>query len=434
MSSKDKEKGRAVFDDKWVNEHLVNILNGNEPQAWVGTRPPFDMIPIDLLNSTNCRVSPNLHQKFSIVWFIEHFLCDLDSLTWRLALEESICLIKEKGKLIIKTRQTHDFTVPKLKNYLGRKMDIDCAVDFEYQYSDGTWIFVFDILRKNYDIYSSDSWSFAILTTGKRKENVVRFLESIRVAHEYYEKKNDVEIIICGPKDKMYEEYDVNYLDISGFRDDYLAEISKKKNIIAEVASNENLLITHDRYVLPKDFFVGFSKYGYDFGFLTVRQSYVNGDEYPSYCRLDQCLLWGQPTRVDNYNKVYDTSYLNGGLLIFKTKLLRSITFNKLLMWNQMEDVELAKEYISRSVLPRVNFLVEAETIGISSDYTASFKTEHTGSLVSGWGIDNTPFIISTKFANTKLVKKAQKIAIHFPRSLKRNKVYRKLVAFILSK
>ena len=103
-------------------------------------------------------------------------------------------------------------------------------------------------------------------------------------------------------------------------------------------------------------------------------------------------------------------------------------------MWNQMEDVELTKSFQEHSIIPRVNFFVEAVTIGVNTDYTGTFKLEDTGSLVSAWGHDNTPYSIRPKFADSKIVKKLQYIAIFFPKRLKSNKVYRKMVDFILSK
>ena len=61
------------------------------------------------------------------------------------------------------------------------------------------------------------------------------------------------EIIISGPHKASYDKYNVKYLDQSQFRDEQFAEISKKKNAIAQMASNPNLLIAHDRFYLDKD-------------------------------------------------------------------------------------------------------------------------------------------------------------------------------------
>ena len=289
---------KKVLDDEYIDEYLMRLAENKQKQAWVGTRPPFEMTPIDLLNSTNCRVSSKLHHQYTVVWFMEHMMCDIHPLSWKIALDEAICLLRREGKLIIRTKQNDHFTIPKLKNFLGRKIDISCEIDLEYKFKDDTWILVFNITRNNYESYLSDSWTFAVLTNGKKEKNVLHFLESIKLAHEAYEKRNDIEIIICGPQNEKFDRYDVRYIDLGEFRDDCYAEISRKKNVIAKEAKNDNLLIAHDRYVLPQNFFIGFEKYGYDFGYVTVRQSYTNGDEYPAFCRMDNYLLWGNPVRV----------------------------------------------------------------------------------------------------------------------------------------
>jgi len=72
------------------------------------------------------------------------------------------------------------------------------------------------------------------------------------------------------------------------------------------------------------------------------------------------------------------TQYINGGLIIAKTKTLRDVPFNELVFWQQAEDVELAHAFRSLSIPPRINVHSSAVTMGITPDYTKA--------IVPFWG------------------------------------------------
>ena len=371
-------------NDEEMNGVLLRLVSKNCRQAWLGTRPVFEMDVIDLLCSTNFRVSPLFHQKYDIVWSHEHLLSDLHPYHWRIVVDEATRLIGENGKLVVRTGEDHKFTLPLLKSFLGRKFDFDVSVFAEHKYKNNLWVVIFDIHRKNLEKYQSKTWTFAILTNGAKNDIVKQFLCSIRKHDE--EKKH--EIIICGPRNSEFDDFGVRYVN-RDFREEF-AEISKKKNMIAEMASNDNILIVHDRYKLDDSFFRGFDNYGYDFSFLTVKQYFENGTEFPAYCAVPAGLRWRHPIKIENYDFLYPHTYLNGGLLIFKTHLLRAIKFNENLFWNQMEDVEISKECMKEGILPRINYMSSATTIGIDEDKISSFKNENTYPNIyfNVWGID----------------------------------------------
>jgi hypothetical protein len=247
---------------------------------------------------------------------------------------------------------------------LGRNINIKTDIKLEYVNENAEYVIIFKIERLNIDKYNDNRWTFAMLTTGKKDENVLKFLESIRVN----DKENKHEIIISGPKKEIYDKFNVKYLDMSKFRDDEYAEISKKKNAIAEIASNPNLLIAHDRYYLNKTFFSDFKKYGYDFDFLSIKQLFEDGTEYPSYTFLyEPDLTWTYNVICMNYQYLFRRQYVNGGIMVFKTHNLRTIPFNNLLFWNQMEDVEISNAFINNSLIPRFNFINTAYAVNDKS-------------------------------------------------------------------
>lgn len=409
--------------------YLDRLLKIKEKQAWIGERSQFDMDEIDIFSSVNFRVSPSFHQKYKVVWFYEHLLSDTKYSHWKILIDEMVRLINEEGFLVIRTIQNSHLTIPLIKNFLGRKLGIDCYIEYEMEEKKtGVWTIIFKIKRYDLEKYKDTSWTMAILTGGKKVDNVVKFLESIRKQDQ----NNNCEIIISGPQNDKYEKYCVKYLDMSDFRDNEYAEISRKKNAIIDIASNANLLIVHDRYLLSDKFFIGFDQYGYDFDFLTVEQFYEDGKKFPSYCAIEKQLLWSSPIRVDNYCELFDTQYLNGGLLIFKTHIAKKLRFNNLLMWNQMEDVEIAKVAMDIGVIPRINILSSAITIGVIDKYTKDFKV-YPKSYIQ----ECDPFGLRTAIQlelGLGGITKYTKYTRFVPKTLKNNKFYQGLKRYMLSR
>lgn len=322
-----------------------------EKQAWFGKQPQFDMDIIDIQACSNYRLPSKFHGIYDTVWIYEKALHEYNILSWKIVLDEAIRLLKQNGKLILRLANKKEFSIPMIKNFIGRHSNLKVTIDNEFQGNNS--IIVFNIERLNFDIYKNNTWTFAMLTNGKKDDVVIKFLESIR-SNEL----NKSQIIISGPQKDIYDNYDVEYLDLTKYRDNEYAEISRKKDDIAKIARNENIMIVHDRFYLDKNFFKNFEEYGYDFDFLAVRQETNDGRKLPYYCAIyEPNLAWGKPVDVQNSEILPRTAYVNGGCLVFKTKTLQKIGFNKLLFWNQMEDVEITQTFISDSIIPRINFL-----------------------------------------------------------------------------
>jgi len=352
---------------KMDNKYLLDLVSQKVKQAWIGGLPPFNMDIIDMEGCTNFRVAPHFHGQYDVVWLYEKELQNYHVLSWKIILDEAIRLLKEQGQLVVHMHQSRYMTIPMLKHFFGRHVNLEVDVDYESKENN---VFVFKIKRLNFTDYQSDLWTFAMLTGGKKDEIVIKFLESIR----RHDPKNRHEIIISGPKKEIYDKYHVKYLDLSQFRDAEYAEISKKKNAIADMAKNPNLLIAHDRYYLEDDFFEQFEKYGYDWDFLACRQCWPDGHEFPFYCALyEPALTWTHPINCHEYAHLLDNQYVNGGAMIFKTKTLQKLRFNSLIFWNEMEDVEITHTFMQHSIIPRVNYLSTLVTIQEKSSRAASF-------------------------------------------------------------
>ena len=334
-------------------------------QAWIGGLPQFNMDIIDLEGSTNYRVAQKFHGQYDLVWVCEKPLNDYHCLSWKIILDEAVRLLKQIGKLVVKFRQTTHFTTPMLKSFLGRNINLDVKLDYEYNDKD-YYNIVFVITRLNFEIYHAKTWTFAMLTNGQKDDVVLKFLESIR-----NNELSKSQIIISGPKKEIYDKYDVEYLDLSKYRDDKYAEISRKKNDIVKMAKGANILIAHDRYFLDNNFFIDFENYGYDFDFLAIRQkSITSKKDFPSYCyTYGLNLSWSHPGVNTCLNQLPESTYINGGLMVFKTNTIKQIGFNNLLFWNQQEDVEITRKFQECSIIPRVNFIASAYTTRDANEY-----------------------------------------------------------------
>lgn len=364
-----------------TSESLLALVRDCERHFWVGEVPPFEWDQASILHSSNFRLSPSHHRQYDVVWLYESLLSDFPADTIELILDELVRLVRDEGRMVLRYAQHQNFSVILLKHLLGRRYNLTIDVETEI-IENGIYTTVFRLQRLSTARYSDQRWTFAIITQGKRRDNVIRFLQSVR----QHATAIDHELLICGPADEAYAPFKVTYLDRE-YRDHY-AEIALKKNDIADRASCANLLIAHDRYVLNDDFFSGFAKYGYDFDFITIKQWYESGEEFPAYCAMSSPdLVWSPPVHCTDINRLRPLQFLNGGLFIAKTETLRDLRMNPLLFWQQAEDVELTKHLRNHGLPPRINVYSSATTIGIKPDHTKNFRIDsnHSSSFKLPW-------------------------------------------------
>lgn len=359
---------------------LLNYINNNtiSNSLWIGENSPFDINSVNILTSDNFRLSSSHHGKYKYVWFYENLLSDIYA--WRNILDELIRLIDYEGTIILRFEENENLSVINLKKFLFRNQLLETVniidkfekknenhnIASKYEHE---LILVLNIKRKHYSIYKNNTWTFTILTQGSKIDNVVQFCKSIRELE-----KTKSQIVIFGPKSDEYEKYNVEYIEVK-YETKY-ANISEKKNDLLKYVKNENLMIVHDRYKLNDDFFSGFEYYGYDFDFLTIRQNYENKKIFPFYLKLEKEMIWSKIYYSSTEKYANSNVFLNGGLLIFKTKTLNSIGFNSLIFWDEGEDVELSNVMMEKSVIPRINLFSSSTTLGIDENYTSTFAID----------------------------------------------------------
>ena len=185
---------------------------------------------------------------------------------------------------------------------------------------------------------SIDCWSFGIITNGKNTEKVNVLISSIEALHipEY-------EVIVCGQHDTADQSTKVFDIDVDDR--DLRAPITRKKNKIAEKAKYENLVILHDRYIFPEDWFTKMSQYGNNFELLAIPNIGPKGgrvNDWPVFLGLPS-----QPRIVGSYLLPYSSYsyslYMQGGLMIVKRSVFNDIKLDENLYWGELEDVAFSK-------------------------------------------------------------------------------------------
>lgn len=357
-----------------MTHRLLDLIKQPVRHIWVGQHPPFEMPNVDLENATAFRVSPALHQAWDVVWVYERFISDFDS--WKLALDECLRLIGDTGLLVLryKTRRAA-FSNFGLKHFLFRRHGYAVEMVWEDGVDTDTGFVATSIMRvtrTELQRYRPAPWTMAVVTQGTRVENVARFCRSVREQ----DPDGRHEILVHGSPHPSYAPYGVRYVDTAADTPEGVT-LGRKKNTIARAASHPNLLVAHDRYVLDAGFFEGFDRFGYDFDLCAIRQTYEDGEPYPAYCALNAtALVWAPTVHCENYNVLHATQYVNGGLMVFKTHVLREHRFNDLLYWNQAEDVEISRIFTEAGMPPRMNYLSSATTVGIPKAAPAQWRLD----------------------------------------------------------
>ena len=211
------------------------------------------------------------------------------------------------------------------------------------------------------------SWTFGLITDGKREDNVIAFVKSIYAIHGL----DDFEILICGPEIEELSEMNVLFIKTPD-EFDHLGWITKKKNLIARKSSKQNLLIAHDRYVLPENFLEKMIGYGGDFDVISPRQVTPDGKRFPDWVCTGANWSWS-PSGMLDYDDYSPYNYVNGGLTLAKTALMKRVGWNELLFWGQAEDVELSRRLLQDGAIHRPFTQLVISTLEARLNYDDAF-------------------------------------------------------------
>ena len=181
-----------------------------------------------------------------------------------------------------------------------------------------------------------DNWSFGIISNGQNESGIKRLITSIRVQEIV-----NYEILICGPIISGLDDNSIHYIsDVQ--QTDIRAPISKKKNKLVQHLKYANIVILHDRFQLPEDWFKNILEYHESFEVLCVpnlnRRSKGRMNDWMYFKGLPSN-RWAMSRLENSYNK-NSWNYLPGGLIIAKKFVLESVPLNENLFWGELEDVD----------------------------------------------------------------------------------------------
>lgn len=206
---------------------------------------------------------------------------------------------------------------------------------------------------------SIEKWSFGIVSDGRKNERILSIIDRIYSFNIPY-----VEIIICGPSPSDRLPKEVKVIDDSFLYIDKRIPISKKKNLIIEHASYNNLIIIHDRINFPEDWYLKMCEYGnyYDCLDSPILNEEDESKHMSNWCVYPQNAMW--PTLFNaifrskfklDYSKWSPDIFINGGFIQMKRHLIKRILLNPYLNWADNEDVDLYSRAYLDGVLIEFN-------------------------------------------------------------------------------
>jgi hypothetical protein len=344
MTSNDESQ---IFDRKLFDDitHSNNVF-------WAGSTPPLPWITSDskIINPNyDYRLPENFHQTFDYVFFVEEDLGTHKA--WPQIIDEGLRLLAPKGKLLIRFTDSVLCSIFELKNQIFKWNQTE--IIFDIRHTNGTHFLSILNKREEKRKVSLNGISFGIITNGNNLENLKNFITSVHNCHK--PPNTMAEIVVCGPESSKIEilniDKDIIFIEEPNKFKEY-GWITKKKNLIVEKSSQENLVIVHDRYSIQNDFLMQLKNYGSDFSVLTCRQELKNGSRLPDWVTLGSDWSWTSPGVLD-YGDWSRYVFINGGIIIAKKDVLLNVPWNDLLFWNEAEDVELSRRLKSEGYIPR---------------------------------------------------------------------------------
>ena len=300
----------------------------------------------------------------------------IDRLFWtkfdRIIINEYFYSLQEGGYLVIISDSAE---LPNSVQYLKKQLKNDYKGSFEFFAS--TQINRCDVVvfQKTFvpRVLESDirKWTFGFIGNGEKDQFIADQIEQIKKLP-----LKEWEVIICGTYNLPIDDDNVRYIHFT--ENDDKGWITKKKNLIAQAASHENLIILHDRYFVPSNFVEKMEEWGNDFELLGARQILYRSPlriyktriqdwmMTPYGIQLDKDIRWKFSYFFLEYSDWDILAYLPGGLFIVKRSLMLKVAQDEEMFWNSPEDIKFCQDFSVNGYCLRVNSALEFETASFS--------------------------------------------------------------------
>lgn len=271
------------------------------------------------------------------------YLLDREKLS-RYIIKELDILLKVNGELIVygtknDTHLSSIRSISQVKNEISLSLNgrykLKCFKDYPQHYK-LTYVKCKKINSENDSI---QKWSFGIITNGKNNQKVKNLIKSIDL-----QAIPNYEIIICGPRIDCNSR-NVKFIDDVIVDDDIRAPISHKKNKIISKSKFENIVILHDRYIIPNSWYKNMVNYGNYFDLLCMpnldeENRRVNDWTFFPSLPFQKKIVFN-PLKKYNYWSNY--WFVQGGVIIGKKNILIENPISKKLYWGELEDVTFSQ-------------------------------------------------------------------------------------------
>jgi hypothetical protein len=214
-------------------------------------------------------------------------------------------------------------------------------------------------------------WTFGFIGNGKKDNFIAEQIKRIEALP-----LKDWEVIICGTYNLPLQNGKVRYINFT--ENDDKGWITKKKNLIAQAATYENLVILHDRYIIPDDFVEKMEEWGNDFELLGAKQVLYRSPLKIHLLRIQDWMMSDYGIHADkdarwqfNYFFLEYTdwdilAYITGGLYIVKKSLMLKLPQDEEMFWNSPEDIKFAQDFSTNGYCVRINVNLQFETVSFS--------------------------------------------------------------------
>lgn len=179
-------------------------------------------------------------------------------------------------------------------------------------------------------------WTFGIVTGFEDVQRLNEIFESIRsLSIPNYE----ILLIGGGGDGLINDSPDVRIIDFD--ETEKPLWITRKKNILAQEAKYENIVLMHDYHIFDNGWYKNFQIFGTDWDICSCPQYLITGARNPMDWSLWDKPGHGRAWSLD-YNDWSQTQYMyiSGGFFIVKKHVMLEEPLNELLGWNEEEDVE----------------------------------------------------------------------------------------------
>lgn len=195
------------------------------------------------------------------------------------------------------------------------------------------------------------NFTFGIITDGKKEHFISQIISSI-----VKQNIREYEIIIVGDCNLQYHGVTIIPFDETIKK----AWITKKKNIICEIARYDNIVLMHDYIVLDDDWYPGYLKYGDDFVITSNKIKNHDESRFIDYTlfphnlsvHLDKCLI---PYDIEPNMELNKFRYFGGYYYVIKKSLALKYPLDENRSWGNGEDVDLCVRLSNDSVLLSFN-------------------------------------------------------------------------------